>query len=118
MTDGEIVPRGEILDLTTNLTSDDRLHWDAPEGPWIILRFGYTPIGVENHPAPKEGRGLECDKLSATALDAHWDGFMQKVLDDIGPLAGKALDSAQRADELAKETLRLIRAQWGRKRPR
>ena len=88
------ISRDGIVDLTTNLAADGRLHWDVPPGHWTILRLGYTPIGVENHPAPDTGRGLECDKMSKAALDAHWDGFMQKVLDDIGPLAGKGLDSS------------------------
>ncbi len=91
---GETISHEEILDLTTNLAADGRLKWNVPAGNWTILRLGYTPIGVENHPAPESGRGLECDKMSKAALDAHWDGFMQKVLDDIGPLAGKSLDSS------------------------
>ena len=90
----EPIPSDGVLDLTAKLAADGRLRWDVPPGNWIILRLGYTPIGVENHPAPKEGTGLECDKLSKTALDAHWDGFMKIVLDDIGPLAGKALDTS------------------------
>jgi hypothetical protein len=49
---------------------------------------------VNNHPAPKEGLGLECDKLSKTALDQHWNGFMQKVLEDVGPLGGKSLNAS------------------------
>ncbi len=32
--------------------------------------------------------------MSKTALDAHWDGFMQKVFDDIGPLAGTTLTTS------------------------
>ena len=84
----------KCLDLTSQLTADGKLNWHVPAGKWIILRLGYTPTGVNNHPAPKEGTGLECDKFSKAALDAHWDGFMQKVLDDIGPLAGKTLNSS------------------------
>ncbi len=90
----ESIPSDGVLDLTKQLAVDGRLHWNVPPGNWIILRLGYTPIGENNHPAPKEGTGLECDKMSKAALDAHWDGFMQKVLDDIGPLAGKALDTS------------------------
>ena len=88
------VQQREVIDLTSKLTADGKLNWQAPAGDWIILRLGYTPTGVNNHPAPKEGEGLECDKFSKAALDAHWDGFMQKVLDDIGPLAGKALNTS------------------------
>ncbi len=86
------IPRGEVIDLTSKLTADGKLNWQAPAGEWVILRLGYTPTGVNNHPAAYGGEGLECDKFSKTALDAHWNGFMQKVLDDIGPLAGKALN--------------------------
>lgn len=90
----EAIPRDGVVDLTSKLAADGRLRWDVPPGNWIILRLGYTPTGKDNHPAPKEGTGLECDKMSKAALDSHWDGFMQKVLDDIGPLAGKTLDTS------------------------
>ncbi|MGA2246693.1 MAG: glycosyl hydrolase [Verrucomicrobiota bacterium] len=86
------IPRDRILDLTPRVGADGRLLWEVPPGDWVILRFGYTPTGVNNHPAPKEGEGLECDKFSQAALDAHWNGFMQKVLNDLGPLAGKSLN--------------------------
>src|SRR5205823_3538285 len=57
-------------------------------------RIGHIPTGKDNHPAPPEGRGLECDKLSREAMDAHWSGMMATVLKDIGPLAGKSLNNA------------------------
>jgi len=85
------VNRADMVDLTGRLKSDGHLDWDAPAGNWTILRLGYTPIGVQNHPAPVEGTGLECDKLSKEALDAHWAGMMKQVLADVGPLAGKSL---------------------------
>ncbi len=88
------VQRREIVDLTSKLTADGRLNWKVPAGEWIILRLGYTPTGVNNHPAAYGGEGLECDKFSKSALDAHWNGFMQKILDDLGPLAGKTLNSS------------------------
>ncbi|HTI97930.1 MAG TPA: glycosyl hydrolase [Dongiaceae bacterium] len=84
----------DIVDLSAHLNAQGVLDWNVPAGEWTIVRLGYTPIGIDNHPAPKEGEGLECDKMSKAALDAHWDGFMQKVLDDIGPLAGRALDAS------------------------
>lgn len=92
-TEGAIA-EGKILDLTSKLDAGRKLRWRVPAGNWVILRVGYTPTGVNNHPAPKEGTGLECDKLSSAGLDANWAGFMQKVLDDVGPLAGKALDAS------------------------
>ena len=84
-----VVRQDKIIDLTGRMKPDGQLDWNVPEGQWTILRIGYTPTGRDNHPAPEGGLGPECDKLSAEALDAHWAGFMQKVLEDLGPLAGK-----------------------------
>jgi len=88
--DGLGLRRDQTLDLTAKLGADGKLNWKIPAGDWTILRVGFTPSGRENHPAPKEGTGLECDKFSQAALDAHWAGFMQKLVQDAGPLAGKA----------------------------
>lgn len=90
----EAVPLANVIDLTSQMDAAGRLRWEAPAGEWIVLRLGYVPSGTENHPAPPGGRGLECDKMSKTALDAHWSGFMAKVLADIGPLAGKTLEAS------------------------
>jgi hypothetical protein len=81
--------RGETVELTAKLDSAGRLKWQVPAGDWTILRVGFTPSGRENHPAPVEGTGLECDKFSTAALDAHWAGFMGKLVEDAGPLTGK-----------------------------
>jgi hypothetical protein len=93
-TAGTNIPLDDIIDVSSKMSADGRLKWDVPAGSWIILRTGFTPIGVNNHPSPPEGLGLECDKMSKSALDAHWDGFMQQVLNDVGPLAGKSLDAS------------------------
>jgi hypothetical protein len=91
--EGGAIPRDGVMDLTAKLSADGRLTWDVPPGEWIILRLGHTPTGVENHPAPAEGTGLECDKFSTTALDAHWAGFVQKLVNDAGPLVGHTFNS-------------------------
>jgi hypothetical protein len=86
-----VVDRGRILDLTAQMDADGKLTWNAPAGDWTILRFGYTPTGKQNHPASAEGTGLECDKMSREAVRAHFAGMMEKVIGDVGPLAGKTL---------------------------
>jgi len=88
------VPQRKIIDLTSRLGADGKLRWRVPVGKWVILRVGYTPTGVKNHPAPVGGSGLECDKLCQAGMDAHWAGFLQKILDEVGPLAGKTLDAS------------------------
>jgi (4-O-methyl)-D-glucuronate---lignin esterase len=69
-----VVERDRIVDLTSSMAADGKFAWDVPAGNWTILRIGHTPTGRTNHPAPKSGTGLECDKLSREALDAHWAG--------------------------------------------
>jgi len=81
--------RDQTINLTAKMKAGGKLNWQVPAGEWTVLRVGFTPSGRENHPAPAEGTGLECDKFNPAALDAHWAGFMQKLVADAGPLAGK-----------------------------
>lgn len=88
------VQNDAVQDVTANF-SNGRLTWDVPPGDWQILRMGHVPTGKDNHPAPKEGDGLEVDKMSRSALKRFWDnGTMAAVLKDIGGLAGKTLNNA------------------------
>ncbi len=84
-----IIPRSRIVDLTSRLGTDGRLAWDVPPGQWTILRLGHTTTGVENHPAPAGGLGLESDKLSKKASEVAFAGLMAKVIADSKSLAGK-----------------------------
>ena len=85
------IDQAKAVDLTAKMGKDGRLAWDVPAGQWTIMRIGHTSTGVENAPAPKTGRGLECDKLSKEGMDANFNGMMGKLIADIGPLAGKSL---------------------------
>ena len=90
---GAVVAGDRIVDLSDRLGKDGELNWDMPAGKWTVLRIGYTPTGMCNHPSPKAGEGLECDKLSKEAVDAHFAGLMAKLVADVGPAAGKTLVS-------------------------
>jgi hypothetical protein len=85
------IPRTGVRELTAQMSKDGRLSWDVPPGKWTVLRLGHTPTGKDNHPAPLEGRGLECDKLSRTATDAMFEGLMGKLIADSQPLVGNTL---------------------------
>lgn len=76
------VARDRILDLTPHLDAGGRLTWDVPAGPWTVLRLGHTSTGKDNHPAPIDGRGLECDKLRKEAAEAMFAGLMGKLIAD------------------------------------
>lgn len=86
---GDSIAFSSILDLSENLSANGEFTWEAPEGNWTVIRFGHAVCGKRNRPAPKEGRGNECDKMSRKAAAWHWKHTVQKVLDDAGPLAGQ-----------------------------
>ena len=86
--DQSAVSRDKVVVLTGRMSRDGELKWDAPPGNWHIIRFGYTSTGATNGPATKEGRGLECDKMDTYAVDLHFRGFPQKLLDAAGQYAG------------------------------
>ncbi|HZH66004.1 MAG TPA: glycosyl hydrolase [Flavisolibacter sp.] len=78
----------DVIDITANMAADGTLGWQAPEGNWRIVRFGYTTTGATNAPATKEGIGLECDKMDIEALTFHFNSFSQKLVDAAGAFAG------------------------------
>ncbi len=83
-----IIHSKDVINLTGKMRTDGTLKWDAPEGNWAILRFGFTTTGRVNGPATIEGRGLECDKMDTAALDFHFKSFAQKLIDIAGDLSG------------------------------
>ena len=91
ISDSAVVHLADIVNLTSQMQPGGTLNWDAPDGNWTILRIGFTPTGMTNHPALAGGNGLECDKMSRKALDAFWAGGIQPIIDKLGPLVGKSL---------------------------
>lgn len=89
--EANIIAPNRIVDLSSRLQPDGTLNWDAPAGDWTLVRFGHTSTGQGNGPAPASGSGLECDKMSRTAVKANFAGMMEKVIADAGPLAGQSL---------------------------
>ncbi len=87
----ETISSDSMVNLAGKMDKDGKLTWDVPAGKWTILRFGHTTTGKENHPTPASGCGLECDKLSKEAAEAHFAGLMGKIIKAVGPLAGKSL---------------------------
>ncbi len=69
-----VIERNGPANISPKMDRNGRLVWDVPEGQWTVMRFGHTCTGVENAPAPKTGRGLECDKLSKEGIDGEFRG--------------------------------------------
>jgi hypothetical protein len=88
----QVIPADQIVHLDGQFVNGI-LNWNAPLGNWTVLRIGYTTTGVENHPAPQAGLGLECDKLSKIGSDAQFKGLMAKLIADNPGPAGSSLVS-------------------------
>jgi hypothetical protein len=87
------VPVKSVIDLTDKMDSAGKLRWDAPAGKWIILRFGHTTAGKTNeNTSPESGLGLECDKMSRSALEHYWAGYPSMLLNLAGRHAGKTFN--------------------------
>lgn len=52
----------------------------------VTYRIGYTTTGKCVHPAPAEiaESGLEADKMSAKAMNVHWDHALDEVVEKLG----------------------------------
>jgi hypothetical protein len=88
----------QILDITSMFDKNDgTLKWDAPKGKWTVLRIGHVNTGQRNAPAPPEGTGWECDKLSDEGSEAHFAGYIGRLSGKNGPvnklLNGMLMDS-------------------------
>ena len=82
----------QIHDISTSMDEQGRLTWVAPPGKWTVLRIGHVNTGMRNGPAPPEGTGWECNKLSETGPDAHFAGYIGRLSDQNGPLANGLLN--------------------------
>ena len=80
---GNMLQASQVQDITAHMSTDGKLEWDVPEGTWVISRTGMLTTGVECSPAPKEGRGLETDKMSKEHIRTHFDNYLGKILERI-----------------------------------
>ena len=68
---------------------DGTLDWTPPAGQWVVVRFGYSLLGIKNHPASPEGTGFEVDKLSAEHVKTYMTTYLDNYQSALGPLMGK-----------------------------
>ncbi len=98
VTSGSVIDPDKVVDITQHMDKEGQLNWQAPEGNWTILRMGHTAVGIQNHPSPDGGGGLECDKYSEKAYDFHFNKFFGKLLPFLESLgkngkSGSVIDS-------------------------
>jgi hypothetical protein len=84
----DVVNTNDIIDLTGKLNADGTLNWNVPDGEWKVVRFGYSLLGINNHPASPEATGLEVDKLDPVAIKNYFNNYLDQYKDATGGLMG------------------------------
>ena len=92
----DAISQNEVVDLTSQMRPDGTLDWTPPAGHWVVLRFGYSLLGITNHPATKEATGLEVDKLNREYVKHYMDGYLDSYKETVG------------AEEMGKRGLRYV----------
>ncbi|GAA0562319.1 glycosyl hydrolase [Rhizomicrobium electricum] len=87
---GSAIDPAGVVNLTDKMKPDGTLDWTPPPGKWTVLRLGYSLVGKENHPAPREATGLEVDKLNAEHVRDYLRQYFSLYSNAAGPdLFGK-----------------------------
>ncbi|MGH9529060.1 MAG: glycosyl hydrolase [Terriglobales bacterium] len=85
----DAIRRSDVIDLTSKMRPDGTLDWTPPSGHWVVLRFGYSLLGITNHPASPEGTGLEVDKLNHDDVKRYMNTYLDNYKSAVGDLMGK-----------------------------
>lgn len=80
----DIVKPSDVIDLTSKMRPDGTLEWTPPAGRWVVLRFGYSLLGITNHPATAEATGLEVDKLNGKDVRNYMENYLAIYKNAVG----------------------------------
>ena len=80
-----VIDKSDVVDLTSKMHSDGTLDWTPPGGEWVVLRFGYSLLGITNHPATPEATGLEVDKLNHQFVKDYFEKYLDSYKETVGP---------------------------------
>jgi hypothetical protein len=80
----DAVAKSDVVDLTSKMHADGTLDWTPPAGDWVVLRFGYSLLGITNHPATAEATGLEVDKLDRRFVKKYFDTYLDSYKETVG----------------------------------
>jgi hypothetical protein len=80
----DAIAKSDVIDLTSKMRADGTLDWTPPAGDWVVLRFGYSLMGITNHPATPEATGLEVDKLDRRFVKQYMENYLDSYKQTIG----------------------------------
>ncbi len=78
------IKKSDVIDLTKKMQPDGTLDWTPPDGKWLIVRIGYSLLGITNHPATPEATGLEVDKLDRRFVKDYFEKYLDSYKDAVG----------------------------------
>ncbi|HKW18066.1 MAG TPA: glycosyl hydrolase [Terriglobales bacterium] len=90
------IQKSVVVDLTSKMKPDGTLDWTPPAGKWVVLRFGYSLLGITNHPATPEATGLEVDKLDHRFVKDYFEKYLDSYKETVG------------ADEMGKKGIQYV----------
>ena len=73
------IRQNEIIDLT-GMFDGKTIVWDAPEGDWTIIRYGYTCNGARTSTTSDGWDGLSIDHLSPESFNLFKDNVLLPVI--------------------------------------
>ena len=65
-----IIKKGEVTILSSKMDREGNLTWHAPEGEWVIIRFGYTCTDSRVSTSSGDWQGSVLDYMSRDAVSA------------------------------------------------
>jgi len=90
------IKKSDVIDLTSKMQPDGTFDWTPPEGNWVVLRIGYSLLGITNHPATPEATGLEVDKLDRRFVKDYFEKYLDSYKETVG------------ADEMGKRGIQYV----------
>ncbi len=80
----DAIQKSDVINLTSKMRPNGTLDWTPPPGYWVVLRFGYSLLGITNHPATAEATGLEVDKLNHAYVKNYMNNYLDSYKDTVG----------------------------------
>jgi hypothetical protein len=80
----DIADARDLIDVTARVDREGRLRWDAPPGPWTILRYVCMITGEKLKVPSPASDGLASDHLNAEATRLHMNHVVTQLKRGLG----------------------------------